>query len=202
MDVDCSSPIISQYAAHHYRPEPSTTLLPVQEDTIHSRSIQASPVHTTTVHNTPLHLNDSQTAKASALYDTSALDLQHSPAETPQSPTFQEILFRGVQINSPISPDPITPPQPKYDSSAGPAPRRACLFPLSPRPSSSEISPAKSPSSIDGFAVHAAGVNAFSATATSHPPKSPTTIPLYKVSFQLLYFLYQICCIFFTKSAN
>ncbi|KAJ4885202.1 Uncharacterized protein Rs2_35295 [Raphanus sativus] len=93
------------------------------------------------------------------------------------SPPFQEVLFRGVQIFSPISPDPPTPTQPKYDSSAGPASRRGCLFPLSPRPSPPEISPTKSPGSTEGFAVHAAGVNAFSATATSNPPLSSPTVP-------------------------
>ncbi|KAG2304984.1 hypothetical protein Bca52824_033635 [Brassica carinata] len=97
-------------------------------------------------------------------------------AYTPKSPPSQAPLFSDVDIHLHISADPITPTQPKYDSSAGPASRRACLFPLSPRPGSLESSPTKSQNSIPGFAVHAAGVNAFSATATSHPPVSTTTV--------------------------
>ncbi|KAG2304871.1 hypothetical protein Bca52824_033522 [Brassica carinata] len=203
MDVDAThslSPLISQYAAHQYLQKECTTMPYVQGTTVHIEPQHPSPVTATPVHNqspvqsspvrdqspvqsSPVHDSDvdaqkSPAAIASALYDTGAAppDLHDPSAYTPKSPPSQAPLFSDVDIHLHISADPITPTQPKYDSSAGPASRRACLFPLSPRPGSLESSPTKSQNSIPGFAVHAAGVNAFSATATSHPPVSTTTV--------------------------
>ncbi|KAG2330691.1 hypothetical protein Bca52824_001871 [Brassica carinata] len=192
MDVDGTtslSPMVSQYAAQHYLQIESTTRPPVQGTTVHNASQQPSLVHITPVQNptpvqsSPVHDSDlempkSQLPSASAQYDTSAapLDLHHSLSPTPKSPPFQDLLFSGVEIHSPICPDPITPTQPRYDSSANPASRRVCLFPLSTQTFSPERSPTKSPASITGFAVHAAGLNAFSATSTSHSPVSNTTV--------------------------
>ncbi|CAH8375211.1 unnamed protein product [Eruca vesicaria subsp. sativa] len=198
-------PLISQYDAQHYLQKDSTTLASVQDITVHKQSQNTTPVHnspihtlsghTSPVHNSPVHnsqlaVQDSQvdqsneeiqkssTPTPSPLYDTSAppLDMHLSPADTPKGPPFQDLLFSGVDIQSPICSDPITPTQPTYDSSVGPTSRRTCMFPLPPRPCSLESSPTKSPTSISGFALHAAGVNAFSATSTSHSRVSEPTI--------------------------
>ncbi|KAL0854363.1 hypothetical protein Bca101_059515 [Brassica carinata] len=190
MDVDGTStvsPLISQYAAHQNLQKNCTTVDPVHEVTVHNAPQQTPPVHTTPIHNqrgvqsssvhdTAVQNLKSPVPSAYASYDTSANDLHDSPAATPKSPPFQEMLFSDVQIHSPMCPDPITPTQPKYDSSAGPASRRACLFPLSPHPSSKDNSPTKSPASISGFAVHASVLNAFSATATSQTHVASETV--------------------------
>lgn len=195
MDVDGTStvsPLISQYAAHQNLQKNCTTVDPVHEVTVHNAPQQTPPVHTTPIHNqrgvqsssvhdTAVQNLKSPVPSAYASYDTSANDLHDSPAATPKSPPFQEMLFSDVQIHSPMCPDPITPTQPKYDSSAGPASRRACLFPLSPHPSSKDNSPTKSPASISGFAVHASVLNAFSATATSQTHVASETVEVDEV---------------------
>ncbi|CAH8388672.1 unnamed protein product, partial [Eruca vesicaria subsp. sativa] len=177
----------------------SQNTTPVHNSPIHTLLGHKSPVHNSPVHNSPVHnspirsqvaVQDSQvhdsngeiqkspSLEPSPLYDTSAPppDLLLSSADTPKGPPFQDLLFSGVEIHSPISPDPITPTKPKYDSSVGPTSRRTCLFPLPPQPCSLKSSPTKSPASISGFAPHAAGVNAFSSTSTSHSQVSKPTV--------------------------
>lgn len=176
-DPPTISPLVSQYGAQHYAPNACTTTATEQP---------SDPVHMTPEHNIkPVHssLSDGSPVTCPALYDTSAppLNLHDSLGPEPKSPTFVERLSPGVQIDSPLSEDPVTPTQPKYDSSSHTASRRACLFLLSPLAFTPDKSPNKSSDSISGFAPHAASVNAFSATATSNPPVSTSTIPIPQV---------------------
>ncbi|KAF8048001.1 hypothetical protein N665_2731s0002 [Sinapis alba] len=150
---------------------------------IHSGAEHTTPETTVAVHTlstlTTGAIDPPSAHQSSPLYDTSAapLNLQASPTPTPNSPSISEILFQGVQINDPISPDPVTPTQPKYDSSTNPASRVL----RSPLPFTPENSPNKSSDSLSGFAVHASSVNAFSATATSNPYHvSNSTIPTHQ----------------------
>ncbi|CAH8369603.1 unnamed protein product [Eruca vesicaria subsp. sativa] len=170
------SPLISQYGAQHYVQKQCSPIVPVQtSDTVEiTPEHNKFPVHNTGVINSQLHqpsleLVQGSPNTCSALYDTSPapLNLVDSPAPDPTSP-----IFAHNHMNSPILGDPITPTQPKYDSSAHTASRRACLFPLSPLLFTPENSPNKSSDKISGFAVHAASLNAFSATATSKPTVS------------------------------
>ncbi|KAG2328642.1 hypothetical protein Bca52824_011370 [Brassica carinata] len=189
-DPPSNSPLVSQYGAQLYAQKECTHVGPEQtSDTVHdSPEHNRLSQHSSPVCNTLLQRGNQSNAQASPnhcspLYDTSAapLNLLDSPAPEPKSPTFQDILFRGVQIHSPISDDPITPTQPRYDSSSHTTSRRACLFPLSPLPFTPEHSPNKSSDSLSGFAPHAASLNAFSATATADPPVSPSPAPIEQV---------------------
>lgn len=171
------SPLVSQYGALHYALNACNTTATEQlSDPVHiTPEHNVNPVHNSPSHGSPL--------TCPALYDTSAppLNLHDALEPEPNSPTFADRLSPRVQIDSPFSEDPVTPTQPKYDSSAHTASRRAWLFPLSPLASTPDNSPNKSSDSISGFAPHAASVNAFSATATSNRPVSTSTIPIPQV---------------------
>lgn len=180
-DPPSNSPLVSQYGAQYYAQNKRTpTVSEHSAEPVHNNPEHNTPVvHIPTRNDTQLHLPEGSPTTAPPVYDTSAasLNMHVSPAAEPLSPTFADVLYRGVEINSPI-----TPTQPKYDSSAQTASRRACLFPLTPGHVTPENSPNKSSDSLSGFAPHAGSVNAFSATATSNSTTSTPTVPTVQVS--------------------
>ncbi|KAF8108222.1 LOW QUALITY PROTEIN: hypothetical protein N665_0113s0012, partial [Sinapis alba] len=116
---------------------------------------------------------------SSSPYDTSAhpLNLQDSPPHFPKKSSLQDVIFGDVEIHSPISPDPQTPTQPKYDFSTKLASHRPPLYPLSPLLYTPDTSPNNSSDNVFGFAVHVSSVNAFAARTTSNPgPNDTATI--------------------------
>ncbi|KAL0715188.1 LOW QUALITY PROTEIN: hypothetical protein Bca4012_064510 [Brassica carinata] len=177
------SPIISQYAAQ------------LQRDQIAApQPVCNSSIHTPTVHVPSDHIDDSvhTSPPGSQMITTTdppnndELDDYDEPPRTPvtvQPPWSQlnsviydksehpnsleihHILYHGVRIYDSINPDP-----PIFDSSIPPAsPRRSRLL-LSPLPTTPLSSPTKISDNVAGFAVHAATVNAFAATASSNSP--------------------------------
>ncbi|CAN6867916.1 unnamed protein product, partial [Brassica oleracea] len=84
------------------------------------------------------------------------------------SSPFHHLLFQGREIFEPISLDPPSLNNPRYDTSTHRATPKPPLHPITP-----ETSPTKS----SGFAEHASSVNAFVATATS----KRTSLPILKV---------------------
>ncbi|KAL0713599.1 hypothetical protein Bca4012_020577 [Brassica carinata] len=83
----------------------------------------------------------------------------------PNSPEIHHILYHGVRIYDSIDPD-----TPIFDSSIPPhSPTRSRLM-LSPQPTTQFTTPTKSNNSLSCFAVHAATVNTFTATASSNSP--------------------------------
>ncbi|CAH8352214.1 unnamed protein product [Eruca vesicaria subsp. sativa] len=184
------SPVVSQYRVHFYgstsTTSPTNDIAPVTShigpqhpahspvhtspshipSSIHKDSpIHPNPTsppntnhHLSPVHNTPLHtpIHPSPTSPPnmrtrSVIYDSSA---------HPNSPPTHHILSHGLEIFDPISPDPPSIGQPKYDTSTNQASQ--CQLPFTP-----DTSPNKSEGSLSGFIGHARTLNAFSATATS-----------------------------------
>ncbi|CAF1926894.1 BnaC05g15070D [Brassica napus] len=84
------------------------------------------------------------------------------------APPFHHLLFQGREIFEPISPDPPSLNNPRYDTSTHRATPKPPLHPITP-----ETSPTKS----SGFAEHASSVNAFVSTATS----KRTSLPILNV---------------------
>ncbi|WZZ51716.1 hypothetical protein YC2023_051823 [Brassica napus] len=182
------SPIISQYEAQLHRDSTADHLAssPVSDPCIHTQSVHVSPNHNnTSVHASPDHNIDSvqvspvylgtthHTPPVSQMitHTNDATDDYNEPPRTPSdhphSPEIHHILYHGVRIYDAINPDP-----PIFDSSIPPAslPRSRLL--LSPQPTTMLTSPIKSNDSLSGFTVHAATVNAFTATASSNSPPS------------------------------
>lgn len=175
-DLPLNSPLISQYQWQHYAQKQCTPTKPVQELV----ADHESPVHKSEQATALLQPPKSSTDQASpgtgiALYDTSAapLNVQDSPAIEPRNPLFADLLFRGV---------PITPSQPRFDTSPKPSACRAVLFPVSPIPFTPGHSPNKSSDSHSGFELHAATVNAFAATVTSKLTVSTSLAHIEQVS--------------------
>ncbi|KAH0884369.1 hypothetical protein HID58_060465 [Brassica napus] len=183
------SPIISQYEAQLHRDSTADHLAssPVSDPCIHTQSVHVSPNHNnTSVHASPDHNIDSvqvspvylgtthHTPPVSQMitHTNDATDDYNEPplydkSDHPHSPEIHHILYHGVRIYDAINPDP-----PIFDSSIPPAslPRSRLL--LSPQPTTMLTSPIKSNDSLSGFTVHAATVNAFTATASSNSPPS------------------------------
>ncbi|KAG2331341.1 hypothetical protein Bca52824_002521 [Brassica carinata] len=180
-DPPSNSPLVSQYGAQVYRQNECTqtgrehTTYPVHDSAEHNFPQDGSPVCTTQLEKGNQSNDEASPDHCAPKYDTSAAppNLHGSSGSEPRSTAFQDMLFRSVHIHSPICPDPITPTQPRYDSSSHTTSRRACLFPLSPQPFRQEHSLNKSSDNISGFAPHAATINAFSATAIAVHPVTP-----------------------------
>ncbi|KAF3557297.1 hypothetical protein F2Q69_00014306 [Brassica cretica] len=144
-------------------------------------SVQVSPVYLGTIHHTPpvsqmiTHTNDATDdynepprTPVSVQPPWSELNsVVYNKSDHPNSPEIHHILYHGVRIYDAINPDP-----PIFDSSIPPGslPRSRLL--LSPQPTTMLTSPIKSNDSLSGFTVHAATVNAFTATASSNSPPS------------------------------
>ncbi|KAG2328383.1 hypothetical protein Bca52824_011111 [Brassica carinata] len=150
------SPIISQYAAQLQRDQIAAPQ-PVCNSSIHTPTVHVSSDHIDdSPPRTPVTVQPPWSQLNSVIYDKS---------EHPNSPEIHHILYHGVRIYDSINPDP-----PIFDSSIPPAsPRRSRLL-LSPLPTTPLTSPTKSSDNVAGFAVHAATVNAFAATASSNSP--------------------------------
>ncbi|KAG2313872.1 hypothetical protein Bca52824_016994 [Brassica carinata] len=159
------SPIISQYAAQLQRDQIAAPQ-PVCNSSIHTPTVHM--ITTTDPPNndelddydepprTPVTVQPPWSQLNSVIYDKS---------EHPNSLEIHHILYHGVRIYDSINPDP-----PIFDSSIPPAsPRRSRLL-LSPLPTTPLSSPTKISDNVAGFAVHAATVNAFAATASSNSP--------------------------------
>ncbi|KAJ4885201.1 DUF1985 domain-containing protein [Raphanus sativus] len=69
------TPIVSQYAAHHFLQKEIPAMQPVHGTTVHTASIQDSTVHITPIHNSIVQTPSPPAATAFVLYDTSALNL-------------------------------------------------------------------------------------------------------------------------------
>uniref|UniRef100_A0A0D3BWB9 Ubiquitin-like protease family profile domain-containing protein n=1 Tax=Brassica oleracea var. oleracea TaxID=109376 RepID=A0A0D3BWB9_BRAOL len=144
-------------------------------------SVQVSPVYLGTIHHTPpvsqmiTHTNDATDdynepprTPVSVQPPWSELNsVVYDKSDHPNSPEIHHILYHGVRIYDAINLDP-----PIFDSSIPPGslPRSRLL--LSPQPTTMLTSPIKSNDSLSGFTVHAATVNAFTATASSNSPPS------------------------------
>ncbi|CAH8389196.1 unnamed protein product [Eruca vesicaria subsp. sativa] len=159
---------------------------PTQTSPIHTSLISTSPIKTSTpVHNahfsitppntSPNHtfanpFNDTPIQERTPTQPTQPSQYRngviYDASEHPDSPEINHILYHGKLIFDPISPDPPSLIQPKYDSSINPSTQRR-IFPLSPFPLTPSTSPNKSSDILQGFVGHASGINAFSATATS-----------------------------------
>ncbi|KAH0862101.1 hypothetical protein HID58_079312 [Brassica napus] len=147
---------------------------PLQASPVHTTPLQASPIQKSPAHSSPLCNSPCYTTPPSnrppwVIYDASA---------HPNCPEIHHLLFHGKEISEPVSPDPPSFTQPKYDSSTNQVSRRQ-ISPLSPFPFTPETSPNKSSDSLTGFVGHATAINAFSATATSNPLSVANTIPPY-----------------------
>ncbi|CAN7093871.1 unnamed protein product [Brassica rapa subsp. narinosa] len=157
---------------------------PIQTSPIHTSPLQASPVHTTPIQASPIQKSPEHSSplRNSPCYTTPPSN--HPPSVIydasahPNSQETDHLLFHGKGIFEPVSPDPPSLTQPKYDSSTNQASRRQ-ISPLSPFPFTPETSPDKSSDSLTGFVGHATAINAFSATATSNPFSVANTIPPY-----------------------
>ncbi|KAH0868620.1 hypothetical protein HID58_075642 [Brassica napus] len=126
---------------------------PVHTSPVHTSPIHTSPIHTTPVHTTPVH---NQAEHTTPIYDTS---------DHLTSPHYHQLRLQGFEIFEPISPDPPSLNNPRYDTST----HRA-----TPKPPLNPITPDTSPTKSSGFAEHASSVNAFVATATSKRTSLPT----------------------------
>ncbi|CAH8359614.1 unnamed protein product [Eruca vesicaria subsp. sativa] len=180
----------------HSPDHPSPLLTPITSSPVHTTPeqqnppINDSPVHTSPNNTPPTHTSGS-TSPIHTSENTSHVHTKsfHTPepkspvphttlaiydaSHHPNSPPVQSLLFRAVGIFQPLSPDPPSLSQPRYDSSANQASQNPLPYwydgPVTPQPS-----PSKTSDSLQGFISHAAVLNAFSATAS---PQAPLSTP-------------------------
>ncbi|KAL0647534.1 hypothetical protein Bca4012_045825 [Brassica carinata] len=147
--------------------------IPVHTSPVHNTPIHTTPIHTTPVHNQAEHttpISDTPSGTPPFLRSPTSPPVQYCSAiyeasDHPNSPPFHQLRFQGIEIFEPISPDPPSLNNPRYDTST----HRA-----TPKPPLHPITPDTSPTKSNRFAEHASSVNAFVATATSKRTSLPT----------------------------
>ncbi|KAJ4910356.1 Uncharacterized protein Rs2_04977 [Raphanus sativus] len=94
----------------------------------------------------------------------------YDKADHPDIPKINHLLYHGVWIYDPLSPDPPLSNPPMFDSTIGPSSPSGTRLRLSPLPFRPLTTPVKSNDSGLGFASHAATPNDFTAITSSNSP--------------------------------
>ncbi|KAG2298724.1 hypothetical protein Bca4012_010217 [Brassica carinata] len=187
-------PIVSQYEAQLHGSTYLSKSTNGQTIELPAEPVHATPLETPPVHDSPVHnISEHTLSVHTSLVHTSVINISiqnNSPPNLtlfvptptsirppsviydasahPNSPPLHHLLFHKKEIFEPISPNPPSLTQPRYDSSNNQASKRQ-IFMLSPLLFTPETSPNKSSDSLQGFMGHATATNTFSATTTSKP---------------------------------